>query len=105
MSIVIFTELTCFIIAFITLIKDTNFAWRGILVFLLITCITEITGRWLKIAYHNNQWLYNIYMIFETGFISIMFSSILNRYINSKPLILSGLALLVLLYAHDVFKH
>ena len=105
MSIVIFFELICFIIAFITLIKDANFAWRSMVVFMLITCITEIIGRWLRIAYHNNQWLYNIYMIFEAGFTSLMFSSILSRYINSKPLILSGLALLLLFYAHDVFEH
>ena len=105
MSIVIFFELICFTIAFITLIKDANFIWRSMIVFLLITCITEITGRWLRIVYHNNQWLYNIFMVFEAGFTSLMFSSILSRYINSRPLILSGLALLLLLYAHDVFEH
>jgi hypothetical protein len=105
MSIIIFVEIACFIIAFICLIKDNNWAWRSMIVFLLLTCIAEIGGKMLKQAHQHNSWLYNVFLIFEASFTSILFGNIFSKYINSKPLILSGLALLAILYIYDLFKH
>ncbi|MDB5031567.1 hypothetical protein [Mucilaginibacter sp.] len=105
MSFIIFIEATCFIIAFICLIKDANFAWRSIVLFLLITCATEISGKLLKNAHQHNQWLYNIFLVFEAGFTSLLFSNILSKYVNSRPIILAGLALLLLLYGYDIYDH
>jgi hypothetical protein len=98
-------EIACFIIAFICLTKDKSVAWRSMVLFLLITSITEIGGKILKSEHRHNQWIYNIYLVFEASFTNIMFGSLLGKYINSKPLILSGLAVFVLLYIHDIYNH
>ncbi len=105
MSLIIFIEITCFIIAVICLIKDADMTWRSMALFLLITCITEITGKLLKHAHQHNQWVYNIFLVFEASFTSFMFSNIIGKYINSRPLFLSGLALILLLYVYEVIDH
>jgi len=98
-------EVACFIVAFTCLIKDKNRVWRSMVLFMLITCITEITGELLKKGHHHNQWVYNIFLVFEASFTSLMFGTILGKYINSKPLILSGLALITLVYIYDLTNH
>jgi hypothetical protein len=105
MSVIIFVEIACFIIAVTCLIKDADFTWRSMVLFLLITCITEITGKLLKVAHRHNTLVYNIFLIFEASFTSLMFNRILGKYINSRPLILSVLILLLLLYIYEIFNH
>jgi hypothetical protein len=73
--------------------------------FLLITCLTEIMGKALRTGHHPNQWLYNVFLLFEGGFTSFMFSNIFSKYINSKPLVIGGVILLLALYAYDIFSH
>jgi hypothetical protein len=98
-------EIACFITAVAYLTKDKSLAWRSMVLFLLITCIIEIVGKSLKRVHHNNQWVYNIFLVFEACFTSLMFGKILSKYINSKPLVLSGLALITLLYIYDLNNH
>jgi len=105
MSIIIFVEAACFIVALFSLLKDSSFAWRSMVLFLLITCLAELGGKLLKMSHQHNQWIYNIFIIFECGFTSLMFYNILNKYINSKPIILNGLALFVLLYIYEIYQH
>ncbi|MDB5007798.1 MAG: hypothetical protein JWP45_2191 [Mucilaginibacter sp.] len=105
-------EFICFIIALVCLTKDRSFAWRSMLLFLFIICITETIGVHIKKLYladtvhvHPNIWIYNILLIFQIGFISFMFKHLLDTYIKSKPVILSGLILLAILYIIDIFTH
>src|SRR5471030_1038163 len=99
-------ELICLITAFIGLRKDRNFAWRSFIAYMFITVVVEMVGAIIKRShYHNNQWVYNIYIIFEAGFVSLMFQNLLGKYINSKPLILCGLAVIMLMYIYDIFAH
>jgi len=101
----IISEIACFITALICLAKDKSFAWRGMILLMLVTCITEISGALMSHAHHHNQWLYNISIVFEACLTSLMFNTILGKYINSKPIILNGLALMLLLYIYELFDH
>jgi len=73
--------------------------------FLLITCITEITGWIIKGHHHPNQWIYNIYLIFEAGFNSLMFGNLLQKYIRATLPVLIGSCLILLCYVIEVFSH
>jgi hypothetical protein len=102
-------ELICLLIAFLCLIRDKDLVWRSIILFLLITCIAEMLGIYIKWLYladrvhvHPNVWVYNILMIFQAGFISLMFSALFKKYFNSKLIIISGLALLVTIYTYEI---
>ena len=73
--------------------------------YLLITCIVEIFGIYIARKSHNNNWIYNIFLLFETGFNSLMFSYLLGKYTRSKPLIVCGLALFLFLYVLGIIDH
>jgi hypothetical protein len=98
-------EVICFLIAIFCLSKNTNLLWRGIILYLLVTCITEFFGIYLKSHHQANQWPYNILLIFQMVFSSLLFGEMFNKYIKSKPIIISGLALLLGLYLFELFDH
>ena len=107
LSINIIVELICFIIAIICLTGDKSTTWKSWIIYLFITCVTEITGKILRHAHdtHLNELIYNIYILFEAGFITALLSNIISRYTNTKPVIYGGLSLLMFLYMIEVIQH
>lgn len=98
-------EMISFIISILCLSKDKDPVWRYFRFYLFITCLTELFALYLKRHHHNNQWPYNISIIFEATFISAMFFRLFARYFNSRTIILAGLAVLFLVYGYDVEIH
>jgi len=99
-------EIICLLTALICLWGDSNLVWRSMILFLLITCVTEIMGKMMKLNHiNNNQWLYNIFLVFEAGFTSFMFYNLLKKHINSKPLVIGGLALIISVYVYEIILH
>jgi hypothetical protein len=108
----ILVELICLATALFCLNKKAGKAWLSMIPFLLIICLTEVGGKYLKVLYlqdtvHNlpNSWLYNVLIVFQALFISLHFKYLIGNYVNSKPLIYSGLALTSLLYFYELFEH
>lgn len=104
-------EILCFIVAVACMLKDKSLAWRSMVLFLLVTCITELSGIYIKrlnignhIHRYRNEWLYNIFMIFQIYFMSYMFHHLLNQYTKAKWMIISGVSLLIILYIYEVYK-
>ena len=105
-------ETVCFFIAFFCLIKDTSAAWRSIVLFLLITCVAEMTGIYCKALYlsdrahiHPNAWVYNILIIFQACFFSLMYHHLFSKFIKNTSIIIGGLALLTFIYIYELFSH
>ena len=100
------SEIVCFLIALICLRKDKVQIWKYFGVFLLITCITEVFGIYLKRSHHShNAWVYNVLMIFEIGFVNIMYAEIFRRYTIAKTVIICGLISFILLYGYELLIH
>ena len=120
-------ELVCFLIALICLIKDKAIVWRCMIWFLALTISVEMVGIYLKKPYldyvkklenaqklhihlnidpvHSNIWIYNILLVFQAVFISLMFQDLLKKHTNSKPMIVTGLVVLCVLYVYEVAVH
>jgi hypothetical protein len=105
-------EAICLVIAILCLRKDSNLIWRGMILFLFITCITEMIAIPIKIHYktdpvhiHPNIWLYNVLLIFQAGFISLMFQRLLSKYSNCDRIIGGGVILLIILYIYEISAH
>jgi hypothetical protein len=105
-------ELICLVIALFCLNKKAGKTWLSMIPFLLIICLIEIAGKYLKVLYtqgriHSleNSWLYNLLLVFQSLFISQHFKYLIGNYVNSKPLIYSGLALITLLYIYELYDH
>jgi hypothetical protein len=101
----IVVEFICLLFSIIYLKKDTNIVWKSMIGYLLLTCIVEIMGIYTGRKYHNNHWVYNVFLLPEIGFTFLMFSHLLRSYKKSNPIILPGIALLLLLYLFEFFKH
>jgi uncharacterized membrane protein YfcA len=104
-------ELLCLLIAVISLRKNGHLLWRSIIIFLLITCVAEIMGIYVKRLYlsnmghfHPNAWVYNILIFFQIGFFSLMFFELLKKYSNAKPIILSCLVALMAFHIYNIFE-
>ena len=105
-------EMICFLIALVCLLKDADFIWRYMVLFLFITCVAELTGLHIKRLYladkvhvHPNVWIYNILLICQASFISLMFQHLLSKYSKSKLIIRSGLVLMFILYIYETSAH
>ncbi len=110
-------ELICFFLSLLFLIRDPDIIWRSAVLFLLITCVAEFTGIYIKRLYrsnpmhiHPNGWVYNILIFFQAGFFCLMFYRLLSKYTRSGPLVWGGLLLIIILHVCDlilngVFKY
>ena len=52
-----------------------------------------------------NHWLYNIFLLCDIGFMSLMFYHLLNNYVNAKPIIIVGLGIILLFYVAEISNH
>ena len=67
-------ELICFAAALVFLLKDKEPAWRMLIIYLMLTCITEFTGIYIREVLHGpNMAVYNIYLLAECFFVSTFF--------------------------------
>ena len=99
-------EIVCLLIAFICLLKDDSQIWQGFILYLFVTCVAEILGIYIKKQLHqSNAWVYNMSMIFEAIFVSLMYWILFGRYNKSKPIIAGGLILLGVIYIYDIMSH
>lgn len=99
------SELICFITAVVCLTKDRNLIWRSMILYLFITCLAEFTGKYIWINNKNNNWVYNIFLLCESGFTSLMFINLFSKHTDSKPMVLNGLALFLVCYASEIAHH
>lgn len=101
------TEIICFAIACVCLLKDSVLAWRYMIIYLFLTCVTELAGAYISGPNFSvsNHWVYNIFLICEIGFTHLMFYYLLSKYMNSKPIIVIGLAILGVIYIYEIFEH
>jgi hypothetical membrane protein len=100
------SELFCFFVAIVSLWRDKRLVWRSATLYLLITCITEIMGIYLKKQHHpNNAWVYNISMVFEAAFVGAMFIDLLRSVKYSRIIIITGLVLLLIPYYYELSNH
>lgn len=95
---IISVELICLLFAVIFLFRDKNYFWKSTLYYLILVCCTELLGSYMGSKKIHNLWLYNIFILFESSYISLGIFYCLKKYINPKPLIFTGLAIIYLIY-------
>jgi len=60
---------------------------------------------WFKATVHPNVWIYNILLVFQIVFISLIFNDLFKKHVNSKPIIVGGLIILGVFYLVDFISH
>ncbi|MDB5005395.1 MAG: hypothetical protein JWQ34_3620 [Mucilaginibacter sp.] len=100
----IVAEVICFLVAVICLLRARSLVWRSMVLYLLLTCVNEIAGKYIGKRYHNNQWLYNIFIFFEAGFTFTMLANLLGKYVNCKPIIIPGFAIFIVSHIYGLIN-
>jgi hypothetical protein len=100
-------ELICFFTACFCLFRDSSIVWRLMVVYLFLTCVTEIGGAYISGPQFsvNNHWIYNAFLLCEIGFTHLMFFHLLSFYINCKPIIMVGLTVIIVIYIIETINH
>ena len=98
-------ELICLAFAILCLWRTHELVWKSLIFYLFIICLAEFTGVYLKRHYQSNQWIYNVLLVFQIGFTSIMFKHLFDKYSIGKPAVFLGWLLLLSLYIIDLLTH
>lgn len=74
-------------------------------VFMLLTCVSELLGRMLRLNNKKNDWVYNLFLIAEAGFTTAMYDYFISKYLNRRPIFWIGSVLLITLYTYEIITH
>jgi hypothetical protein len=103
-TIIIFFEIICLLVSLFYLYKKESY-WKNFIWFLLLTVAVEISGYFIYfIFHHSNHWMFNIYLLIETLFVSWILYKLCKDYFNCKPWILTGLIIFIIAYLYESIK-
>lgn len=98
------SELVCFLAAIFFLWKDKAPAWKLLIVFLALTCITEMGGIYLRRVIHmHNSWLYNIFILAECSINTYFFYNLFCTLKYAKKILWGWIALFISIYLVELF--
>ncbi|RFZ91024.1 hypothetical protein D0C36_18955 [Mucilaginibacter conchicola] len=73
--------------------------------FLLLTCVTELTGIYLREFLHiRNYPIYNVYLLFECGFTSYFFYYLYQPYNYPVKWLYTWYAIFMVIYLSELFR-
>ncbi|OMP77512.1 hypothetical protein [[Flexibacter] sp. ATCC 35208] len=95
-------EMICLLIGVFCLAKDKTPIWRYFIIFLLLTCVTELTGIYIReMTNMSNAPLYNVYLLVECGFISYFFYYLFLQYTNKRSTLILWLCIFLAMYVRE----
>lgn len=93
------SEFVCFGVGLIFLYKDKDPAWKLLVLYLFITCVTEVTGIYIRSRWHvSNTPVYNVFILFECSVTSYFFYHIYKPYQPRKSWLIAWLVTFLLMY-------
>ncbi|MFA6248808.1 MAG: hypothetical protein WC615_17830 [Mucilaginibacter sp.] len=97
------SEFLCFLVALLCLYKDKAVAWRLFIPFLLLTCVVEVIGIYVREFVHiPNYAIYNFYILFECVFTSYFFFYLYKAYQYKLKWLLVWFALFAVMYIAEL---
>ena len=101
------SELVCFLAAVLFLSRDKEPAWKLLIVYLALTCVTEMGGIYLRRILHvHNSWLYNLFVLAEWAMNSYFFYYLFSAWKSRKKLLLIWIPTFVAIYITElVYNH
>lgn len=105
-------EFCCLCISLFFLTKNRDTFSKITIGYLCVILLTEITGSWWRASYHkNNSWIFNIYSIFEAGYICFGFHLLFaKKTLKASGLPIASYIIFITIYtiealSHGVFKY
>lgn len=97
-------EIICFLIAMFCLVQDKSKVWKGFIPYMLLVCITESCGIYLRNHHTNNYMIYAVYMFFECLMVSCFFYHIYKRYNHKIIVLYAWMGLFLVVYLTEMIS-
>ena len=104
-------ETLCFFVTLFALSNNKDPFWRSLTSFMLIVCVSEYLGIYVKRRYladvhhvHPNGWVYNILMFFSVGFFSLVFYHLLSSQKAIKNIVAGGGIILIMIHVYSIIS-
>src|SRR5688500_16367863 len=93
------SELVCLLISILCLYREKDKVWRNFILFLFITCLTELTGIYVRKGLHRpNFMVYNVYIVIECIAVNYFFYHLLKGNEKGKKLLTAWYVAFLLFY-------
>ncbi len=101
------SEFFCLAISLFCLYRDKDKVWKGFILFILLTCITETAGIYIRNELHRpNFMLYNIFLVIECAVLNLFCYHLVKGNDNGKRLLVAWLVFFLLYYFFELYsKH
>ena len=101
------SEFFCLAISIFCLYREKDKVWKNFILFLLVTCLVEIAGIYIRRGLHlPNFMLYNIFLVIECAVLNYFFYHLVKDNHNLKKLLTGWLVIFLLFYFIELYvKH
>src|SRR6185295_3950479 len=100
------SEFFCLAIGIFCLYREKDKVWKSFILFLLVTCVTELTGIYVRMQDHTNVWVYNIYLVIECAATNYFLYHLINPKKRLRKLLIGWFALFLFFYFIELYvKH
>lgn len=101
------SEFSCLLISIFCLYREKDKVWKSFILFLLLTCVVEIAGRYIGgVLYKPNFQLYNIFLVIECAVLNYFFYRLFEANHKLKILLTGWLVIFLLFYFLELYvKH
>jgi uncharacterized membrane protein YfcA len=100
------SEFICLAISILCLYRDKDKVWKSFILFLLLTCLVEIAGIYMrKELYLPNFMIYNIFLVIECAVTNYFFYHLLKENHNLKKVLTGWLAIFLLFYFIELYVY
>lgn len=97
------SELVCLVTSLVCLIKDKSLAWRLLVVYMLLNCLTEVAGIYIRVQLHGHNFpVYNIMLLAECGMVTYFFYSIFKTFRDIRRLVIWWLVIFIATYITEL---
>ena len=98
------TEFFCFLISLFCLYRDKDKAWKGFILFLMLTCVTEAAGIYVRYELLlPNFMVYNIFLVVECTVLNLFFYHLIKTNDNLKKLLVAWLVFFLTFYFYELY--
>lgn len=100
------SEFFCLVISMLCLYREKDRVWKNFILFLLLTCMVEVSGIYIRRIPQSNFMLYNIFLVVECAVLNYFFYHLFKVYHNLKVLLAGWFVVFVIFYFIELYvKH
>lgn len=97
-------EFLCLVLSLLCLYREKDRVWRALILFLLLTCLVELAGIYIRRGLHRpNFMIYNIFLVIECVALNYFFYHLVKAERDLKQLLIGWFVFFLLFYFTELY--